>query len=496
MHRLALCLLLALCGLAVPAAAGDVGGRLDGFFRILGDEHRINGNVLIAEHGRTIYARSFGLANAARDEANSPKTRFVLASVSKPMTAVALFQLVERGKLRLEDKLARYFPDFPYPDISIRNLLSHTSGLPNTEELFDPLIADAPERIVTDADVIPALRALNKRHFAAGEKFEYSNTNYNLLALLIAKRSGEPFARYMARHVFAPADMRDTFVQPLAYHGATAHQAAEYETPLFYSDKLLRVTDDPGLRKWTVNFIGLSGAGNVVSTADDLRKFDQALYAGRLVKQQSLDRMFTPVRLNDGTVPWRRAGIDEAAYGLGWYIFRDQSGGKIVFHSGGVPGMNTFLLRNIDRKQLIVAMDNAQNPTIAPEMYLILSGRDFARKRSLALAYAETLLEKGPDDAAALLGTLRNEPAYDLSEQEMNLIGLQFAGEGKTDAALETLKLNSLLFPASANVYDSYAEILLKSGRKEAAAAMYRRSLALNAHNDGAKAALHAMGAD
>jgi CubicO group peptidase (beta-lactamase class C family) len=494
MHRLLLCALLLLCGSA--AAAENIRDRLDGFFRILDAEHRINGNVLIAEHGKPIYARAFGLADAARGQANTPQTRFVLASVSKPMTAVAIFQLVERKRLALDDKLARYFPDFPYADISIRNLLSHTSGLPNTEELFDPLIAGAPERVITDADVIPALRALGKRHFTAGERFEYSNTNYNLLALLVAQRSGEAFPAYMARHVFRPAGMRDAFVQPRAYHGALPGQALEYEAPLFYSSRLLRVTDDPGLRKWTANFIGLSGAGNVVGTADDLRRFDQALYDGKLVGRRSLEQMFTPVRLNDGSVPWRRAGIDEAAYGLGWYIFRDQSRGKIVFHSGGVPGMNTFLLRNLRTRQLVVTLDNAQNPTIAPETYLILSGRDFARKRSLALAYVTRLLARGADDAAALLKRLGTDPAYALSEQEMNLAGLQLQDDGKPQAALETLKRNTLLFPESFNVYDSYGEVLRKNGQKDAAIAMYRRSVALNPRNEGAKIALRELGAD
>lgn len=492
----AIFLLILSCIPGSSAIAQDVQSRLDSLFQVLADEGRINGNVLIAQQGAVTYRHSFGFADAGNGVRNAADTRFVLASVSKPMTAVAVFQLIERGRLRLDDKLVHYFPNFPYPDISIANLLSHTSGLPDTEELFDPLVAATPDHIITDADLIPALQTLAKRHFTAGEKFEYSNTNYNLLALLIEKVSGEPFAAYMAQHVFGPAGMHDTFVQKLAYHDAVARQALEYAAPLFYSSKLQKVATDPSLRKWTRNFIGLQGAGNIVGTADDLLKFDQALYDGKLVGQESLDRMFTSVRLNDGTIPWRRAGIDEAAYGMGWYIFRNQDNGKVVFHSGGVPGMNTFLLRNIDRKQLVVAMDNAQNPTIAPEMYLILSGKDYVRKRSLALAYVKRLLEKGPNDAAALLAALRTDPAYALSEQEMNLAGLQLQEDGKPDAALETLKLNTLLFPDSFNVHDSYGEVLRKNGRKDAAIAMYRRSLALNPGNKSGEAALRALGAD
>lgn len=140
------------------------------------------------------------------------------------MTALAVFQLVEKRKLRLDDTVACSLPEFPFPDITLRNLLSNTSGLPNTEELFDPLIAHAPQRVIRDADVLPALRALNKRHFMPGDRFEYSNTNYNVLALLIAKISGTAFADYMQQHIFSRADMSATFVQPVGYITTTRNK--------------------------------------------------------------------------------------------------------------------------------------------------------------------------------------------------------------------------------------------------------------------------------
>lgn len=479
-----------------PAFAQDTQSRLDAFFQVLADENRINGNVLIAKDGTPTYQRSFGWADVNARASNTAETRFVLASVSKPMTAVAVFQLVEKGRVRLDDRLTRYFPDLPFPDITVRNLLSHTSGLPNTEELFDPIIKVTPEKIVSNADVIPALRAWGKVHFAPGQKFEYSNTNYNLLALLVAKVSGLPFEIYMAQRVFKPAGMDHTFVQARAYHSRVPGQATEYVAPSLYSSRLVPVTDAPSLRKWTQNYIGLSGAGNVVGTATDLLRFDQALYDGKLVSQGSLDMMFTPIHLNDGSTPWMKSGIDEAAYGMGWYIFRNQDNGKVVFHSGGVPGMNTFLLRNIDRRQLVVTMDNAQQPTVAPEMYLIIAGKDFTRKRSIAIEYVKSLLEKGEDTGAATLSTLRQDTAYTLSEQEMNLIGLQLQDDGKPEMALEVLRTNTLLFPQSFNVYDSYAEVLRKQGKREAAIAMYRLSIKLNPRNEGGRVALREMGAE
>jgi len=476
--------------IATPGKAQTEINRLDTFFNALNADGKINGNVLVAEHGKVIFSRSFGYADITAQQKNTDQTRFNLASASKPFTAVAIFVLLEKGKLRLDDKVSNYLTGFPFQEITIRHLLSHTSGLPNTEELFTPLLKRDSGHIVTNADVIPELKSYGKPlHFIPGEKYEYGNTEYSLLALIIEKIGKKPFATFLQQQVFDKVGMQHTSVQG----SNQALQAIRYIKPFVYSNEVKPVNQVADLRKWTYNWAGLTGQGNIISTTGDMLLFDQALYSGKLLKKSSLDQMFTPVKLNNGTVPYFRAGIDEAAYGLGWFIYKDTTNGKIVWHSGGIPGMNTFFLRNLNKKQLIVTMDNTQNATIAPETYIILSGKSFSYKRSVALAYVDELMKHGTDDALTLLHILKSDGNYLLNEGELNFFGLKLFDDRHTSEALEVLRINTLLFPASFNVYDSYAEVLLKTGKKAAAATMYRKSLDLNPQNEGARKVLEQL---
>ncbi|WP_276088410.1 serine hydrolase [Pedobacter sp. JY14-1] len=488
-------LLLLMCPVVIltPASGQPTVARIDTFLNNLNADHNINGNVLVAQEGRILYEKAFGFADAASGKTNNPDTRFVMASVSKPVTAVAVFQLIERGKLSLDARVARYLSDFPYPDITVRHLLAHTSGLPNTEELFSILLAAHPERLFVNKDIIPALRAYGKpAHFKAGDQFEYSNTNYSLLALLIEKQSGRTFRDYMSRFVFKPAGMNSTeILEPdFKYRPGFAHK---YDRPVHYLDTLRPIESVKELHKFTYNWVGFQGPGNMASTIHDMLAFDQGLYAGKLVSGQSMKQMFTPNRLNDGSIPYRRSGIDEAAYGLGWYIFKDTAGGKVVWHSGGIPGMNTFILRNLDKKQFITVTDNAQNGPVAPELYILLSSKPFGRPRSLAKLYVNALVYQGANYAAAVLGEHRLDPGFGLSEGELNFFGLELMENGKLPLALEVFKTSTMLFPKSFNVFDSYGEALMKAGKKAEAILMYRRSLELNPANEGGKKALRQL---
>ncbi len=470
--------------------------RIDTFLNSLNADHNINGNVLVAQDGKVLYERAYGFADVAAGKPNDLNTRFVMASVSKPFTAVAVFQLIEKGKLSLDGKVVQYLKGFPYPEITVRHLLAHTSGLPNTEELFSPRLALDSARQFANADLISALKAFGKpAHFKAGDQFEYSNTNYSLLALLVEKVSRLSFKDYMTRFVFKPAGMTGTEIldPDFTYRPGFAHK---YDRPVHYLDTLRPIESVRDLRKFTYNWVGFQGPGNMASTVHDMLAFDQALYAGKLVSQKSMEQMFTPNRLNDGSIPYRRSGIDEAAYGLGWYIFKNTRDGRVVWHSGGIPGMNTFMLRNIDKKQFIVVTDNAQNGPVAPELYIMLSGKPFNRPRSLAKLYVNTLVTKGMDHAAAILGCYRSDAGFGLSEGELNFLGIELMENGRLPLALEVFKTNTILFPKSFNVFDSYGEALMKAGKKAEAVLMYRRSVELNPNNEGGKKALRQLESD
>lgn len=195
-------------------------------------------------------------------------------------------------------------------------------------------------------------------------------------------------------------------------------------------------------------------------------------------------------------------GLGKASYGLGWFIFTDTSIGKIVWHTGGQPGGLSIFLRNITKKQTAILFDNAFHKNLYGEgvnvMSILNNKPVISYKKSLAKDYGSTLVEKGIDAAYCKFQELKADTAhYYLSEGEMNDLGLQLLYEpsfkGHDELSLEVLKLNTLLFPNSFNTYDSYGEALAKTGKKDEAIFMYKKSVELNPQNDGGKEALEEL---
>jgi CubicO group peptidase (beta-lactamase class C family) len=198
--------------IAVAAYAQDAAARLEALFTSPGTPY-LNGGVLVAENGRIVYQGAFGLADVAAGTPNRTDSRFQTASLTKVFTSTAVLQLMEQRRLRLDDPVVRYLHEFPFPQVTIRQLLAHTSGLPDLE-LYEPLVAREPNRVIRNADALLALKEWTAGlAFAPGSQFRYSNTNYVLLALVIEKVSRMPYSQYLARRVFAPAGMTDTYVR-------------------------------------------------------------------------------------------------------------------------------------------------------------------------------------------------------------------------------------------------------------------------------------------
>lgn len=483
----------------VGAWAQNMPQRLDSFFTDLYGRRQFNGNVLVAQDGAVLYKHAFGYADFKDKTANTDSSTFSLASVSKVFTAAAVLQLKDKGKLRLDDPFAKYFPAFPFPHISIRHLLSHTSGLPDYE-LYEEAIHNNPDKVFSNADVIPALAAWKEPpYFKPGERWEYSNTNFCLLALLVEKLSGMPFTRYVQKFIFAPAGMTQTHFEANATPAQNVNRVVNHEYQWLFSSAFQNVDGIKKYRWRLYNMSGLTGQGNIMTTTADLLKFDRALYAGKILKPATLEEAFIPVKLNDGQNNDADIGIGKASYGLGWFIFTDTSGGRIVWHTGGVPGGLSIFMRNTTKKQTVILFDNAFNVGVyrdAVAAMAILNGKPVqVRKKSVVRDYAQTLMEKGPDAAYGRLVQLREDTVhYYLSEDDLNDLGLQLlyaaSFNGHDELALETLKLNTLLFPDGFNTYDSYGEALAKLGKTEEAVTMYKKSLQLNPGNEGGRRAL------
>src|SRR5580704_12847447 len=250
---------------------------------------QFNGSVLVADREGIIYRGAFGLANRSSNVAFTPDTPSCLASLSKPLTALAVMMLVEKGSIKYDDALSEYIRDLPggLGVVTIRQLLSHTSGIPD----YSNLNVEHPG--MTNADVLRALTHVDHLDFPPGEKYQYSNSGYVLLSILVERVSGVPLSEYLRKKVFGPVRMTKSFVltddkekMPAVARGYSAFGTLD--------DYQAFVTGD----------------GGAYSTVDDLYLFDQALYTNKLVRQSTLAQAFRPASVRQGST----------TYGFGWNI--------------------------------------------------------------------------------------------------------------------------------------------------------------------------------
>lgn len=459
--------------------------ELNSYFNALYQARQFNGNVLIAEKGKIIYEQSFGYADFSAKKANTKNTSFPVASITKTFTSIAILQLQEKGKLEINDLFIKYFPAFPYPSISIKQLLSHTSRLPSSSFYgFLDSLQKIKDTFYTNQDVIPALIAMNKPLLETGKgdraAFSYSNLNYYLLALLIEKLSGMPYGSYIKKYIFSPAGMEHSSLSEF-YFGIDKNLCREQKYRFLFSGIPERI-DTAAENLKIFKTYNLKGHGDIVSTVEDLFKYDQALYNGTLLKESSLHLAFHAI--SPGTP-------DDSGYGLGWSIGHDSTKGKEVHHHGGGIGIEAMLVRNIARHQTVILFDNTKNFAFYTAMNAldILNGKKPPLvKPSVAKFYGKTLVNEGIPAARILLERLRKDTVnYLLTEDGMNVLAYQLMWNNINDKAMEVFQTNLELFPDSWNSYDSYGEILVKMGRKEEAIKMYQRSIELNPKNEGGK---------
>jgi CubicO group peptidase (beta-lactamase class C family) len=495
--------LLVISSLPCFATTSAAQQSLDKYFEALATNRDFNGNVLVAENGRILFNKSFGYSNFEEHSPNTPDTPFPIASVSKLLTGTAILQLAQHSRLRVDDPVTKYLPTFPYPELTVRHLLSHTSGLPAYNAYFDPLHQADPARVFTDADFLPVV-ASKKLPLVnlPGAKREYNNINFIVLALIIEKASGQTYESYIETHILKPAGMRQTkFMQlPFQYTKLppSAHFAFPYLYLPLYSEVPIRANTVPLILGYWHSY-AFKGFGDYVSTTHDLLLFDKALYSGLILNKAMQEFAFAPAFAQVD-----RPGDDP--FGLAWQIRADASLGKVVYHGGEATGLSCILLRNISRHQTVILFDNTHSNAhqVADATLRILNGTPVPQpKKSVTKLYAQTLLKEDPSAARLTLDSLLADTAnYAVDEDEMNDMGYALMESSNIyelpeaphpQAALEVFKTNTQLFPQSWNAWDSYGEVLRKQGHTQESITAYERSLVLNGGNEGAKKALAEM---
>ena len=459
---------------------------LDSMFAALQAREQFNGCVLVAEKGQVIYEKAFGYSDFYSKKKLTTNSLFELASVSKAFTAMGIMMLKERGLLDYADEVKKYVPQIPYDGITIRHLLTHTSGLPEYEPLFNQKWDKT--RIAANDDIWTLLEIHKPSvNFKPGEQWRYSNTGYALLASVIEKVSGVSYGEYLQRNVFQPLNMERTRVHRRRYQPEPVSDYALGFTFSFAKGGYA-LPDSIENLKYVYYLDGIVGDGCVNSTVGDLLKWDRALYTDKLVSKETLEEAFTPATLNTGTAAQGPGG---AGYGFGWGL-ENSSDGKIAAHGGGWPGYATLIVRLLDRDQTVIMLSNAESGRPDRNVIDILNNRPFSLPRTpavielrQALAH-QTMAELSP----RIEILLRDTATYRFDEGSINVLGYQLMQANRIDDAIDIFKLNVKLYPKSANVYDSLGEAYMSKGDKELAIANYEKSLQLEPKNEGAVSAL------
>ncbi len=323
--------------------------RLDSLFTALHQNKAFNGNVLIADKGNILFEKSFGIANETTGQPLNLQTVFELASVSKQFTAMGIVLLAKQGKLNYDDRMAKYIPELGfYGDITIRQLLHHTAGLPDYMELFEQHWDKT--KFAVNQDIVDLMATYKPAVlFQPNEKYEYSNTGYALLGLIIEKASKKPFSKYLKDNLFTPLKMKNTLV----YRSRYAPQKIDNYALGYVQDSLGKkvTTDSFGKTFYTYYLDGIVGDGMVNSTLGDLLLWDRALYTDKLVNAADKALIFNAVKTTNG---------EETNYGFGWAIAQKEKYGKIVNHSGSWAGYITFIERHTDYDKTIILLQNNQ----------------------------------------------------------------------------------------------------------------------------------------
>ena len=326
------------CSAAEAATPRSVDDAIDRYVADVMQRRHVTGlSLAIVREGRVVKCMGYGLANTELSVAATKDTVYQIASVTKTFTSAAVMMLVEDGKVTLEDPVSKHLSGLPgeWQDVTIRQLLSHTSGIPDYTQRENHDRFPAP----TTFEQIVALASAKPMQFRPGERWGYSNTNYYLLGRLLEVKSGKPYADVMRERIFEPLGMTSTRVSDgrVLIPNRAAGYGWEPDKGVHHNSHLPDMT-------WPF------AAGAITSSAADMVKFDAALNSEKLLKRATLEQMWTAVRQNDGT-PRR--------YGLGWEVW-SMDGHRIVDHSGGIDGFGSYFGRQLDDRLSVIVLCNEE----------------------------------------------------------------------------------------------------------------------------------------
>ena len=326
--------------MVAPALAARIDASISGYYKPAGP----GATVIVTKDGQTVFRKAYGMADVVRHVPMTPDTVLRIGSLTKQFTSTAIMMLADEGKLSVSDDITKYLPGYPThgKKITIEHLLTHSSGILSYTSKRS--FRDAMAKDMTVAQMIDSFKD-DKPEFEPGAQWRYNNSGYFLLGAIIEKVSGMPYAKFVEQRIFVPLAMTNTAYE--GYERGTAPRAAGHTgSPGHY---------EPG----TPLSMSLPyAAGSLVSTADDLARWDAAVSSGKLLKAASWQKAFTPYTL-DGGAPTK--------YGYGWMLDKVQ-GAPTIGHGGSINGFKAFALRVPSEKLYVAVLSNSDSGLVAPEI--------------------------------------------------------------------------------------------------------------------------------
>lgn len=447
--------------------AQDTNQKIDEVMAEFVKLEQFSGSILVAKDGKVLYSKAFGEANKDHHVKNTLQTKFNIGSAGKIFTGISIMQLAEKGKLEVTDQVIKLLEDFPYGDqITIHNLLTHTSGMGNY--FAHPEFLSQMFHIRSVSDALPLIYDQELMFEIPGEKYAYSNSGIVVLGAIIEKVSGQRYTDYIKENILDPIEM--------------------YATDMNYLDEIEENRASGYIKspsgKFTRNIFMMPPAnadGGIETTVEDLLKFDQALYGNKLLSEESRKKMFTPFRNN---------------YGYCWRI-EEKYGNTVTWHSGGAPGVSASFRRYIDDNYTLIVLSNYSGGAsqVSKTIEAIIFGDEYEPpKPTLGEFIYQSMNERGIDNTIQNIEQLLNDNGYKiLSSRQLNFLGYTLLGEEKLDMALAIFKLNVRLFPEEANPYDSLGDAYLVKGNTKIAIESFKKALEKDPNFESSKRKLEKL---
>lgn len=447
--------------------------QIDNLLKTYAGIKQFNGNALVLQKGKTVFYKSYGLADFDLNVPNDRQTKFKIGSVTKQFTAMLILQLMEQGLVSLDSTIHTYLPWYPGSTgnkVTVRQLLSHTSGLKNYTQRPD-FHTDLVHLNIAAKTFAEKYCRDTSLLFEPGTKFYYCNTNYYLLGLIIEAVTGKQYAQVLRENILNKVGMLHTGIDSFAAILPKRAKGYEYSYNGFNNATAINMATST------------YAAGAMYSTVDDLALWDKALQGNILLRDDTRKLFFTP-------------GLNNHSFGL--YINKTKNGKTAVGHPGGIKGFSSFMVRFVEDDITIILLNNITGATgdldnTSFGIYSILSDQPYELpKMPVTIVLAETYKQGGFEQMLKQYQQIKNNSAYNLSKSSsfLNDFGYTLLMNGKVKESLKVLEAAVLEFPQSANTLDSYAEALKTDGQYELAIEFYKKILALEPNNKVAAGAI------